>query len=155
MLPVRQYRGRRNQLQYNFNTEFDRVWNETISRLFPDQGDVQDYPRLRIESYDDRVEVIATVPGLHEENVHVHLDGTKVTISGDKREEMPSDCHGACVYNQIVMRSFTRTKDVSPFIKEITEDTVTAKLKDGLLTVTLPRKSPIKDETREVRIISE
>jgi HSP20 family protein len=87
---------------------------------------------------DDTYTVMAEMPGVGKEDIHVSVDGNLVTISGEVRkgkdEKKGKDViHSERYYGQI-SRSFTLPH-------EIDEAKVAAKYADGVLDLTLPLKA--------------
>lgn len=89
-------------------------------------------------SEDDKNFVIkAEIPGVKKEDIHVTVDGNRVSISAETKRES-EEKEGAKVvrserYYGKVYRSMTLDGDVD-------QDQADAKYEDGVLTLTLPKK---------------
>jgi Molecular chaperone (small heat shock protein) len=74
-----------------FLTPFDRIFDSLMDQTFPtfkeevgvsfNQGA---YPKVNIYEYDDKVGIVAEIPGLDKKNVTVDVEDGVLTISGDK-----------------------------------------------------------------------
>ena len=82
----------------SFLTPFDKMFDELVSSTFPEinkqvgvnpfQGTT--YPKVNVYEYDDKVGVIAEIPGLDKKDLNVEVEDGKLTISGDKHS-VPED----------------------------------------------------------------
>jgi HSP20 family protein len=103
-------------------------------------------PLLDVSETDDAVRVTAELPGIQAKDVDISLTEDLLTIRGEKKSEqsqMKSDCHR-------VERSyglFTRTVRLPA---ELDADKVEATFKDGVLTITMPKREEAK--TRKVKV---
>ena len=82
--------------------------------------------------------VSAELPGVRKEDIHVNIDGPQVTIEAEvKREKEASQderiLHSERLYGKLA-RSFTLPQDVD-------ETKAEAKFRDGVLELTLPKKT--------------
>jgi HSP20 family protein len=82
--------------------------------------------------------VSAELPGVKKEDIHVSIDGAQVTLEAEvKREKEASQdervLHSERLYGKL-MRSFTLPQEVD-------ESKAEAKFKDGVLELTLPKKT--------------
>ncbi|MFO7543400.1 MAG: Hsp20/alpha crystallin family protein [Thiobacillus sp.] len=94
--------------------------------------------KLDLKEDDAAYRVHADIPGVKKDDIHVNIDGNQVSISAESRMEK-EDKKGEKVlrserYCGKVERSFTLAHDVD-------ETKAEAKYKDGVLELTLPKKS--------------
>jgi HSP20 family protein len=75
----------------------------------------------------------AEVPGLQRENVEIHAEDSRITIRGERPGQVP------CEQYHRVERGHGRFSRAFVLPEAIDVDNVTADLKDGLLTVTIPK----------------
>jgi HSP20 family protein len=127
-------------------TRFD-PFNDIVDDLFkgffvrPVVAGTQDaLPRMRLEVAEKNgaYAVTAELPGVKKEDIKVDIDGAQVTLSAEvKREKEATDAerllHTERLYGK-VSRSFALPQ-------ELDEDKVEAKFKDGVLQLTLPKKT--------------
>lgn len=92
---------------------------------------------LDVTENDKAYTVRAEIPGVNKEDIKVSVDGNQVSISAEikkeKEEKGETTLRRECYYGS-VYRSFTLDQDVN-------EAEVKAKYGDGVLTLTLPKKS--------------
>jgi HSP20 family protein len=92
--------------------------------------------------------------GVTVHDVHVSLSGDGRTLSvggvrsehGEERSRRIS-CHQLEIYFGPFERTFSLPHDM-----EVERDNITATLKDGFLTITLPRRQPALTQTRSIPI---
>ena len=99
-----------------------------------------DAPQMRVDVKEnaDGYEVHAELPGMKKEDIHVHIDGPVVSISAERKQEKEVK-EGEKVlrterYFGKVSRSFQLAHDID-------EAAATASFKDGVLALTLPKKT--------------
>ena len=104
--------------------------------------------KVDIRDEGDSYLMMADMPGVSRENVHVDVDNGVMTISAEKNENNEiTDNNGRYVYRE---RRYGRTSR-SFNLDGIREDEISAEYKDGVLRVTLPKKNA--NETRYSRSI--
>jgi HSP20 family protein len=112
-----------------------RAWQERFERLTSRHPDAWS-PAIDVYETTDRYVVTAEIPGLERDQVELALEDTRLTIRGRR----PDRAVGGDVthYHQIERGHgpFSRTFD---FAEKIATDRVSADLRDGVLTVTLPK----------------
>jgi len=127
--------------------DFDRL-REEINDLFelPRPTSVRGLfdrpvsPAVDVTEEGERYTVVCDVPGLKREDVEVSLAQGVLTIKGEKRT--PKRGSGARVYREETWEGkFQRTVAMPT---EVDPSKVTADLKDGVLTVTLPKREEAK-----------
>ena len=93
-------------------------------------------PPVDLHETDDHYVVTAEVPGLRKEDVQIHVQDGRLTLSGARRERA-----GACEQYHRVERGhgvFSRSFHLP---LPIDQDAIMADLKDGVLTVLIPKAS--------------
>jgi HSP20 family protein len=98
-------------------------------------------PRIRIDlsEQDGSCAVKAEIPGVKKDDIDVRIDGNMVTISAEVKTEKEEKGNGGRVLRQerqqgYASRSFTLACPVD-------EGKVEANYKDGILALTLPKKT--------------
>ena len=138
-----------------FLTPFDKIFDELMSKSFPtfkeevgvsfNQGA---YPKVNVYEYDDKIGIIAEIPGLDKKDVTVDVEEGVLTISGDKHGFSESD--GAkCITRELKQSSFKRSFNLG---EHLDGDNVGASFKDGLLSISVPKKEPEKPKKNFVKI---
>jgi HSP20 family protein len=93
-------------------------------------------PRFDMKETDEAFVLKADMPGVKEEDLDVSLAGSQLSISGERREERREEGEKRHIY-ECSYGSFTRTVAVP---EGVDPDKIAAELKDGVLTVRLPKK---------------
>jgi HSP20 family protein len=100
------------------------------------------YPSANISETDDNYTVEARIPGLAKEDVTVELEGRKLTIRGEHKREDAQYGREERALGKFE-RSFT-------FKHALATDAIQAEVKDGVLTVTLPKAEEAKPRKIEI-----
>jgi HSP20 family protein len=139
-----------------FLTPFDKMFDQIINSQFPEiekqigvkpfQGTA--YPKVNVYEYDDRVGVIAEIPGLDKKDLMIEVEDGKLTISGDKHGTF--DVKGAKVIRrELKQSSFKRQFELGDLLDG---DKIKANFKDGLLSIDIPKIEPKKPDKKLVKI---
>lgn len=109
-------------------------------RPFSFQRDFEFEPAMKMDvaEVDGAYVVKAEIPGVDKKDIHVSIDGNLVSISAEVKKEMEVKKAGRLLRNERyfgrVARSFSLDSDVDT-------DKTKARYADGVLEVTLPKKS--------------
>ncbi len=105
-------------------------------------------PAIEVYEKGDDLIVKADVPGVKKEDLSVSVTEDTVTIKGEiKKDEEVKEKDYYC--RERVYGSFSRTVDL-PI--EVDAQTAKATYKNGVLTLTLPKKKPEKELRTEIKI---
>ena len=105
-------------------------------------------PASEASSGEDAYRISLELPGVAEEDIELTAEGGVVTVKGEKkteREEKGNTWYFSERQYGAFSRSFRLPADAD-------ESAVKADLKDGVLTVTVPRKAPATPASRRVPI---
>ena len=91
-------------------------------------------PRTDIYEDAQQITVVSDLPGVDEKSVDITLEKNTLTIRGYAREEKPEN--GSLLYSEYVSGDFERSFIVS---SEVDRDKIAASVKDGVLTLRLPK----------------
>ena len=137
-----------------FLTPFDKIFDQMMNKQFPafqeevgvsfNQGA---YPKVNIYEYDDKIGIIAEIPGLDKKNVSVEVEDSMLTISGDKHGV--EDEGAKCITRELKHSSFKRSFNLGDHLDG--ED-VSASFKDGMLSISIPKKEPELPKKKSVKI---
>ena len=137
-----------------FLTPFDKIFDELMNKQFPSfQEEVGvsfnkgAYPKVNVYEYDDKIGIVAEIPGLDKKNVTVDVEDGILTISGDKHG-FDTD-GGKCITRELKQSSFKRSFNLGDHLDG---DSVSAKFKDGMLSISVPKKEPEQPKKRFVKI---
>jgi HSP20 family protein len=105
-------------------------------------------PRIDVFEKDSNLVVKAELPGIKKEDVQVALDGTALTISGERREEreVKEEDYYRCE------RSYGRFSRRIPLPFEASAEQITAAFTDGVLEVTIPRPAEEQPKARTITV---
>jgi HSP20 family protein len=112
-----------------------RAWQERLERLAA-QHSTGWAPPIDVYETEDRYVVTAEVPGLAREQIDVAVQDNRLSIRGARSGGTPES--STRHYHQ-VERGHGAFERVFRFADPVEQDRITADLRDGVLTVTLPK----------------
>ena len=137
-----------------FLTPFDKVFDHLMEQTFPtfkeDVGvsfNKGAYPKVNVYEYDDKIGIVAEIPGLDKKNVSVEVEDQVLIISGDKHG-FDSD-GGRCLTRELKQSAFTRSFNLGEYLDGTK---VSAKFKDGMLSISIPKREPEQPKKHSVKI---
>ena len=139
-----------------FLTPFDRMFDQIINTQFPEiekqvgvkpyQGTA--YPKVNVYEYDDKVGVVAEIPGLDKKDLSIDVEEGVLTIAGNKHGLF--DDEGAKVIRrELKQSSFKRQFELGELLDG---EKIKASFKDGLLSIEIPKVEPEKPKKTSVKI---
>ena len=102
-------------------------------------------PAVDIFESGDRINLFADLPGVGEEGLHLEVDGKTLSITGDIQIDMPEGMESL----HADVRS-TRYRQAFTLSDEFDTAQITATLRDGLLTVTIPKRVEVRPRRIEI-----
>ena len=122
----------------------NRVFDDFLSDFgtFPRVGSA--WPRIELSEYDDKLKVVAELPGLEERDVEIMLQDGALTLKGQKKLE-----ENRRFYSERWEGAFERTIAVG---QDVDPDKVKASFKNGVLTVQLPKKPEAQRQVKRIPI---
>ena len=137
-----------------FLTPFDTIFDQLMLKQFPNfQEEVGvsfnkgAYPKVNVYEYDDKISIVAEIPGLDKKNVSVEVEEDVLIISGDKHG-FDSD-GGKCITRELKQSAFKRSFNLGEYLDGTN---VSAELKDGMLSISIPKKEPEQPKKHSVKI---
>ena len=137
-----------------FLTPFDAIFDQLMNKQFPNfQEEVGvsfnkgAYPKVNVYEHDDKINIVAEIPGLDKKNVSVDVEDQILTISGDKHGF--DDSGAKCITRELKQSSFKRSFNLG---EHLDGEDVSASFKDGLLSIAIPKKEPEKPKKKFVKI---
>ena len=138
-----------------FSTENDeypglQLFQDSLSRLFSEPASRPWSPAVDIFETDNELVLKADMPDIDPKNVAIQLENGTLTLKGERRFEDQKNGRG---FHRIERSygSFTRAFSLPETVEG---DKVKADYKNGVLTVTLPKKEVAKPRTINVDINS-
>jgi len=155
MLPARTYRRATNvpevfdQFQRDFDTLVEQFFEPALERGWSPGG-------VEIWEDEDKVHVVAEVPGVSPQDIEVTLDGNVLTIRGEKKDtrQMPSEKSGQKGQD---IRWHVQSRYYGQFVRQfalptsVDESKVSASVKDGLLHVEIEKRPEVKPKRITVK----
>ncbi len=139
-----------------FLTPFDKMFDSMVESQFPEvvksvgvkpYGNMA-YPKVNVYEYDNKIGIVAEIPGLNKKQLNVDVEEGILTISGDKHSAFESD--GAKVLRkELKESSFKRSFELGDLLDG---DNVIANFKDGILSVSIPKLEPELPKKLSVKI---
>jgi HSP20 family protein len=142
---------------YEITTDLDRIFDSFRSNLddlfwSPYRGlTLSEFrtPSTDIIDHGDKFEVCAEMPGIPKENINIEVTPKNIEISADYEESEEEEKKNWLRRERSSM-SYYRNFDLP---EEIKSDKVDAELKEGVLTVKLPKVEPkTKGESKTVKV---
>ena len=140
----------------SFLTPFDKMFDQIVESSFPDvtksvgvkpfQGTA--YPKVNVYEYDDKVGIIAEIPGLDKAQLNVEVEEGVLTISGDKHG-IDADDGARVLRRELKASSFKRSFELGELLDG---DNISANFKDGILSISVPKIEPEKPKKHTVKI---
>ena len=115
-------------------TDFDRSYGTETGWRVSDGT-----PKTNLYDLGDKLRIMAELPGIAKEDLHVRIQGNYLELSGSRKSDAPEGykAHRMERGSKTFTRSFTLPVDVDP-------ERVEAVLKDGVLTMILPKMEAAK-----------
>ena len=139
-----------------FLTPFDKMFDNIVETQFPDitksvgvkpyQGSA--YPKVNVYEYDDKVGIIAEIPGLDKKQLNVEVEEGVLTISGDKHG-ITEESGAKVLRRELKSSSFKRSFELGDLLDG---DNISANFKDGVLSIDVPKIEPEKPKKHTVKI---
>ena len=140
-----------------FLTPFDKMFDQMVETQFPDitksvgvkpyAGSA--YPKVNVYEYDDKVGIIAEIPGLDKKQLDVSVEDGVLTISGDKHSAFENE--GAKVLRrELKQSSFKRQFELGDLLDG---ENISANFKDGILSVEVPKLEQKLPKKHTVKIV--
>ena len=151
--PGRGLRRRRDFPFSFFDREIEDLFDRALHGFAPmaDRDDVRTallHPRVDVHEADDGYTVTAELPGLDEKELKVELGDGYLTIEGEKKAERDDDKGDF----HVVERSFGTFRRHLQVPSDVDLEGIDAAFKNGVLTVTLPRKEEVKASVRKIDV---
>ena len=139
-----------------FLIPFDKVFDKMLETNFPeviDQVGVTPYsnsayPKVNVYEYDDKVGIVAEIPGLSKKQIKVDVEDNILTISGDKHSVW-DDAKAKVLRRELKQSSFKRSFTLGELLDG---DDISANFKDGVLSIEIPKVEPAKPKKHSIKI---
>ena len=140
----------------NFLTPFDKLFDSMFEEIHPEVVQTVGvnpfsgaaYPKVNVYEYDDKVGVMAEIPGIDKKNINVEVEDGILTIKGDKHG-FDEDSNATILRRELKHSAFERKFTLG---ESLDGDNIKANFKDGLLSIEIPKIEPAKPERKSIRI---
>jgi HSP20 family protein len=124
---------------------FPRLWRPNFARL---RSISLETPTLDVYEQKDDLIVKAEIPGLTKDEIDITLEGTTLTITGEKKkdEEVKDEDYYRC---ERTYGAFSRSIDLPLAVQT---DKVNASFKNGVLEIRLPKTEEAKKNVVKVKV---
>ena len=140
----------------NFLTPFDKMFDQIVEAQFPEmtksvgvkpyQGSA--YPKVNVYEYDDKVGIVAEIPGLDKKQLNVDVEEGVLTISGEKHNIL-EDEGAKVIRKELKASSFKRNFELG---ENLDGENIKAVFKNGILNIDIPKIEPEKPKKQFVKI---
>ena len=140
----------------SFLTPFDKMFDQIVEASFPDvtksvgvkpfQGTA--YPKVNVYEYEDRIGIVAEIPGLDKKQLNIEVENGVLTVSGDKHG-VHEDDGAKVIRRELKSSSFKRSFELGELLDG---DNISANFKDGVLSISVPKVEPEKPKKKFVKI---
>lgn len=137
--------------------EMDRLFNSLMgTRKFANQKTEPALLRPSLDISGDAKQYFVTVelPGVDEKDLRVELDNDSLRIYGEKKCEVEEKEESGKGYYRME-RSYGSFQRVLTLPEDVDTSGISASHKDGILTITLPRKEAVQPENKNIAINKE
>lgn len=118
--------------------DMDDMFNRFMMRpLFREGVEIEPQIRMDVKEADGKYLVNAEIPGVSKDDIHVIIDGNRVSISAEAKQEKEAK-EGERVIR--CERSYGMASRSFSLADEVDESKVQAKYSNGVLELTLPKK---------------
>lgn len=135
-------------LQEEMNRMLDRMWHTGISTA-PLDGQKW-APAIDLLDEPNQFVLTAEVPGLNVEDIEVSFEGGELVLKGNKSAGRDEDEEAAYLRRERRYGAFCRRVGLPEQVKE---EAVTARCRNGLLEVVLPKKDLPTRKTVKIEVV--
>ena len=140
----------------DFLTPFDRMFDSMFETNFPEVAQTVGvnpfsgtaYPKVNVYEYEDKVGVVAEIPGIDKKNLDVEVEDGVMTIKGSKHG-FDEDTEATVLRRELKHSAFERKFTLG---ESLDGDDIRANFKDGILSIEIPKIEPEKPKKTFVKI---
>lgn len=105
------------------------------------------YPAIDVREEENAFKVLAELPGVQKEDIKISFENNVLTLSGE-RKPLEISQNAKILLNEVRNRKFNRSMQ---FEHDIEVDKISAEIRDGILSIVLPKTESAKERTIEVK----
>jgi len=141
----------------SFLTPFDKMFDDLVSSTFPQINETvgvnpfgnSAYPRVNVYEYDDKVGIVAEIPGLDKKDLNVEVEDGVLTVSGEKSHGVFDETKAKVLRRELKHSSFKRQFTLGELLDG---GNINASFEDGILSVEIPKVEPALPKKHTVKI---
>ena len=126
------------------DASFNRLINSMLADYFVPaeaQEPAAIAPRMSVTESEQAFEIEAELPGVAKENLNISVDGKRVSIEAEVKRTSERKEGEKIIHEERVVKKFSRNF----LLSEVVDDArATAKLENGILRLSLPKKAEAK-----------
>ena len=140
----------------SFLTPFDKMFDTLFETSFPEvvrtvgvkpfEGTA--YPKVNVYEYDNKVGIVAEIPGLDKKDLEIEVTDDVLTISG-KKHSIVEDENAKVLRRELKGSSFKRSFTLG---ESLNGDNIKASFKNGVLNIDVPKVEPEQPKKTFVKI---
>tara|TARA_R100000908_G_C3688635_1_gene104009 strand:- start:66 stop:515 length:450 start_codon:yes stop_codon:yes gene_type:complete len=140
----------------DFLAPFDKMFDSMFETNFPEVAQTVGvnpfsstaYPKVNVYEYENKVGVVAEIPGIDKKNLDVEVEDGVMTIKGSKHG-FDEDTQATVLRRELKHSAFERKFTLG---ESLDGDNVSANFKDGILSIEIPKIEPEKPKKTFVKI---
>lgn len=130
--------------------EMNRLFEDTLPVTHAARGVAAFKPQIDVAETEKEYLIHGEFPGLEASEISLEMADNTLTLRGEKRLESEHK-EGERIH---IERSFGSFARAIPFTVEVDEDNATAEMRNGVLTVRVPKSSKVIKGTKKLSIKS-
>ena len=135
-----------NLIKLNAMPSIFNTMDGVIDGLFNNHGYARSRnPKYNVIENEKDYSIFMEIPGIEKEDLSVECDNDMLTISNKKENEEGSNARFNSFTNLEIDKSFYLPDDID-------SKKINAQLKNGILEIVIPRKTPIKAKAKKITI---
>lgn len=139
-----------NSVEHFLNTDFDRFFQESWPDFRHGENPRSLYPRVNIVENEAEFNLMAEVPGWKENDIDLEIKDGVLHLGGQVKEEVDTPVASYRI-REFRAESFARSFRLG---EQVDPERVSAKLENGILSVTLGKKEAVKPKKVAIKIAS-
>ena len=129
-----------------FDADVSSLFDRMFGAGLPAAAGGTAFPNVELSDHGDVLRVTAELPGIAEADVEVSLENGVLSIAGEKRSETEDKDKR---YTERTYGRFSRSMTLPA---DVDEAKASAGFKDGVLTITLPKREEARARSRKIPI---
>jgi len=142
------YSVRRMPLNGSFDRLFDSIVDDYFSPVTAKAAASGVAPRVNVTENEKAYVFEAELPGVTKENVKISVEGKQVTLEAEVKRETERKEGDTVLFSERTVEKFARSFTLK---SEVDDSRSVAKLENGVLTLTLPKKEEVRAKQIQVQ----